>query len=184
MVDADRLVVLTGGPGTGKTTLLRHLAASGFPVAAEGGRALIRGGVRESARLGELWLQWDLRSYRWARARPPAGPVFFDHAVPCLAGFWLRLGRAVPSAVLRAAAALRYRRTVFVAPPWPAIYRTDDERRAGFAEAARAHEAIVAGYRLLAGVAPYDLVELPRVPVADRARFLLSRLGAPAVAVA
>ncbi|MGI5238957.1 AAA family ATPase [Dactylosporangium sp. CA-139066] len=172
MADIDDLVVLTGGPGSGKTTLLRHLAAAGFPVADEGGRAIIRAGVREPALLGELWLRWGLRSYRWARALPAPGPVFFDHAIPCLPGYWLRLGRPVPAHVLRAAATRPYRRVVFVAPPWRAIYRTDAERRNGFEEAARTHAAIVEGYHGL----PYELVELPRAPVAERARFILSRL--------
>src|SRR5258706_2932960 len=136
MVDVDHLVVLTGGPGSGKTTLLRHLAAAGYPVAAEGGRAIIRDrAARDPASLGEQWLQWDLRSYHGARALRSTRAVFFDHAIPCLAGYWLRLGRAVPAAVLRAAAAPPYRPPVFLAPPRRASHRHHQERLHTFPEA-------------------------------------------------
>ena len=38
----DRLVVITGGPGAGKTTLIEALAVRGHAVRPEAGRAIIR----------------------------------------------------------------------------------------------------------------------------------------------
>ena len=41
-VDPDRFVVITGGPGAGKTTLIDRLAAAGFGAKPEAGRAIIQ----------------------------------------------------------------------------------------------------------------------------------------------
>ena len=38
----DRFFVLTGGPGSGKTTLIDALAARGYACSLEAGRAVIR----------------------------------------------------------------------------------------------------------------------------------------------
>src|SRR5690349_15360322 len=102
----NRFVIVAGGPGAGKTTLIEHLGARGFATAPEAGRALIR----QQRDLGreippdlfvELGLSWDIRNYREAETRP--GPVFFDHAIPGTPAYFLRWGRPVPAHVEAAA---------------------------------------------------------------------------------
>ncbi len=41
-VGTGRLFVVTGGPGSGKTTLIAALAARGYQTTVEAGRAIIR----------------------------------------------------------------------------------------------------------------------------------------------
>ena len=41
-IDSDRLFVITGGPGSGKSTLIKALAERGFCTMPEAGRAIIR----------------------------------------------------------------------------------------------------------------------------------------------
>jgi len=67
-----------------------------------------------------------------------------------------------------AAGQFRYRRRVFVAPPWPEIYVNDTERKQDFAEAVRSYDA----YRSCG----YDLVTLPKSTVDERVAFVLDRL--------
>jgi predicted ATPase len=69
--------------------------------------------------------------------------------------------------------AYRYDRRVFIAPPWPDIFRQDSERRQSFAEAVRTNEAMVATY----GEYGYELIELPRSSVAERVRFVVTKAG-------
>lgn len=183
---ADRLVALTGGPGSVKTTLVERLVAAGFHAAPEGGRAIIRDQVAigghglpwdDAALFAEFMLQWELRSYRWAQRLPPPGPVFFDHALPCLLGYWLLLGRPVPAHVEAAVAAFPYHQMIFVAPPWEAIYCNDGERKQSFDQACKAYDAIVAGYKYANAInCGYELVELPRARVDERLAFILNRL--------
>ncbi|WP_460357805.1 AAA family ATPase [Actinoallomurus acanthiterrae] len=119
----------------------------------------------------ELMLSWDIRSYRWALTQP--GPVFFDHAVPCVAGYFRLLGLDVPEHVEAAVAAFPYRPQVFIAPPWPEIYRTDDERHQSLDEAQRTYDAMAETYARYG----YDLVELPRADPRARMRFVRRQIA-------
>lgn len=53
-MDTDRLFVLTGGPGSGKTTLIEALAVAGIATSPEVGRAVIR----EQLAIGGDALPW------------------------------------------------------------------------------------------------------------------------------
>jgi predicted ATPase len=172
--------VLTGGPGAGKSSVLDALAALGHATVAESGRAIIRDQVAVGGRAlpwddralyAELMLAADMAAWRARVAEP--GPVFFDRGVADVLAYLTLEGLTVPEHVRWAAAALRVRDPVFVFPPWPEIYATDAERRQDPATAARTHAAVAAVYRALG----YRLVEVPRLPVAERAGFLLGRLG-------
>jgi predicted ATPase len=175
----QNLIVITGGPGAGKTTLIDLLRDRGLCTAPEAGRAIIQDQTAIGGRalpwedtdlFAELMLSWEIRSYRWALSR--SGPVFFDHAVPCVAGYFRLLGREVPKHVDAAVAAFPYRREAFIAPPWPEIYRTDTERHQDWDEAQRTYDAMADTYRQCG----YELVELPRADPRERLRFVLHQL--------
>ncbi len=175
----ERFVIVTGGPGSGKTTLIDELRRRGHAVTAEAGRAIIKDQViidgpalpwADPALFAEAMLSWEIRTYR--NAEHDAAPVvFFDRGVPDLAGYQRLLGRPVPAHIDAAIRTFRYRPRVFIAPPWPEIYATDVERTQSYDEAVRTFEAIEAAY-LNYG---YDLVRLPFTPVEDRAGFILAR---------
>lgn len=180
MASSEDLVVITGGPGSGKTTLIELLRGAGFATTPEAGRAIIQdqtaiGGPalpsKDPALFAELMLCWDIRSYRWALRQD--GPVFFDHAIPGLTGYHPMMGLDVPPHVDAAVAAFPYRREVFIAPHWPEIYRTDTERRQTLDEAKRSYDTAVESYTRCG----YRLVELPRAAPEERLRFVLDRLG-------
>jgi len=177
----SRFIVLTGGPGSGKTTLIEALRRLGLATAPEAGRAIIREQVAiagpalpwlDQRLFFEVILAWEMRTYRAMQDTP--GPVFFDRGVPDAAGGWAMLGEAVPAHVRAAITAFRYAPLVFLAPPWPEIYTGDTERKQGFAEAQRTFTAMRTAYR----EAGYDLAELPKVPVPARLRFLLETVAA------
>ncbi|MDF5753663.1 AAA family ATPase [Spongiactinospora sp. TRM90649] len=177
--DQPRLVVVTGGPGSGKSTLIDLLAAGGHARSAEAGRAIIRdqtaiGGPAlpwgDRALFAELMLGWELRSYH--AAQETAGPVFFDRGVPDVLAYLRLEGLPVPAHMRRAAERFRYARRVFLAPPWPEIYTTDTERKQTYEVAVQTYESVRATY-LEYG---YEPVPLPLVPPRERAGFVLRSL--------
>ncbi|WP_073836492.1 AAA family ATPase [Micromonospora sp. CB01531] len=176
----SRLVVITGGPGTGKTALVNALHLAGFRVVPEAGRAIVAdqraigGGLlpwKAPALFDELVLALGMRAH--ADASATGGTAFFDHAIPCTVGFIRARAEPVPAHFHAAVARFRYHPTVFVAPPWRAIYRRDEARWESFEQAQGIHAAIVEAYREVG----YRCVELPRADVATRMRVVLDRLG-------
>jgi predicted ATPase len=176
----DRFFLLTGGPGSGKTTLIEALAAAGFATSPEAGRGIIRDQVaiggsalpwQDKALFSELMLSWELRS--WQAACDRAGPVFFDRGVPDTLGYYRLIGLPAPDHVRVAAERFRYASRVFIAPPWPEIFTQDEERKQTLDEAERTYHSLVGVY----GELGYELAELPRAPVEERLDFILNEAG-------
>lgn len=99
-------VVITGGPGTGKTTLLEELARRGFAVESEVARAILRepGGMELRAQdpLGFARAMFDAEVSAFARAADRAGPTIYDRGLPDIVGFLRLEGLAVPPDIERA----------------------------------------------------------------------------------
>ncbi|MGQ3673095.1 AAA family ATPase [Xanthobacter sp. TB0136] len=179
--DGSRFVVITGGPGSGKSSLVAHLSRMGYAHAPEGGRAIIRAHMamdgpalpwRDRQLFAELMLMWDIRSHEAHQIRG-SGLVFFDRGVPDVLGYLALCGLEAPAHLRRACDLYRYSPTVFVAPPWPEIYRSDSERKQDWDEARRTCDMMCKTYEACG----YNLVTLPKCPVEDRAAFVLEELA-------
>jgi len=186
MPPAPLRIVLTGGPGSGKTTLLEALAARGHATAPEAGRAVIlqqqvSGGDalpwRNPARFADAMLEHAVATFDAAdnAGGPVLGPVFFDRGIGDVLGYLELVGLAHGAAAQRCRAAARRRRyhaKVFIAPFWPEIYVNDAERKQDLAEA----EATCAVMARVWPALGYDLVWLPKAPVAERVAFIMANL--------
>lgn len=177
---SHRFYVVTGGPGAGKTSLIEVLRTHRYPSSVEAGRGVIESQVaidgpalpwRDPLLFSELMLSWEMRSYR--DAEKCDGPAFFDRGIPDVMAYLRLMNMTVPEHVHRAATNFRYNPTVFITPPWQDIFRQDRERRQDYAGGVRTYEYLAAAYTSL----DYRLVEIPRIPVKDRAVFILDQLG-------
>jgi predicted ATPase len=180
-MNGPRRIVLTGGPGSGKTSLLEALSAAGHATSPEAGRAIIRRQQtidgealpwKDRALFAELLLDRELEAHTGAEGA--AGPVFFDRGVPDVVGYLTLCGLPVPAHVERAAQDIRYDRRVFIAPVWPEIFGQDAERKQDLDEARRTFDAMAETYPRFG----YELIELPQAPVAERLAFVLKTLTA------
>ena len=178
--NTECLFVLTGGPGSGKSTLIEALKRAGYARSVEAGRGVIQDQVAiggsalpwcDPPAFAELMLCWEMRSYSMALEQ--AGPVFFDRGVPDVVGYLRLLGLKVPKHMEKAAETFRYNRRVFIAPPWPEIFRQDRERKQSFDEAVLTYAALVATYTDYG----YELIELPLATVEKRFRFVTEKAG-------
>ena len=172
---SDIYFVLTGGPGSGKTSLARALAADGFRTAPEAGRAIIQAQAAiqgpglpatDPLLFAELMLSWDMRSHHEMQA--VTAPVIFDRGIPDSLGYLALSGVDEPPHMRRAAELYRYNRRVFALPPWPEIYANDVDRRQSIAEAERTFENVARAYVSLG----YELIEVPKTDIARRVDFL------------
>jgi predicted ATPase len=171
LIERPHFFALTGGPGAGKTTLIRALQALGETCVEESARWLIQGAARRKAarpmdgELGRLMLARDVAAFHAA-----SGRTFFDRGV---VDAWAtaRLGGLPCPEADAAVRDCRYNRTAFVAPPWKAIYVQDAERTQTWSHAKMVFEVCAEAYE----AAGYTLVEIPLASPEDRARFLLDR---------
>ncbi len=178
--DSDRLFIITGGPGSGKSTVIDVLAKRGISTMPESGRAIIQDQVAIGGKalpwsdreaFAELMLSWEMRSYRMAIA--PKGPVIFDRGVPDVLGYLRLSGLSIPAHIQRAAQIFRYNRRVFIAPPWREIFQIDAERKQSFEEAQATYEAMIETYSGLG----YSLIQLPLDSVEQRVQVVLAAIG-------
>ncbi|HVW76857.1 MAG TPA: AAA family ATPase [Alloacidobacterium sp.] len=176
----DRFHILTGGPGSGKSTLIDALEQVGYARSVEAGRGIIQQQVSiggnalpwiNPAAFADLMLTWEMRSYEIAQKT--AGPVFFDRGVPDIAGYLQLNDLAIPSYVEKAIELYGYNRRVFIAPPWREIFSQDAERKQDFPEAVCTYEAMVSIYTKYG----YQPVEIPQTTVEKRVEFVLSKIG-------
>jgi predicted ATPase len=167
--------VLTGGGGTGKTTLIRHLEAIGELVVEENIRAVIR----EQSATGGSGVPWidpkaccDLTTERdiadFDRLGRETRRVFFDRGIMDMYG-----ANGVPPSpsLVEAIRTRRYNARVFVFPPWREIYQTDGERRQDWSEMEAVFDKILRTLDELG----YEPVVVPTGDVAMRAAFVLDR---------
>lgn len=171
----DHLFVITGGPGSGKSSLVEALSAQGFRHMPEAGRAIIQDQVgiggdavpwQNRAAFAELMLGWEMRSYR--EAMHSETPVIFDRGVPDVLGYLALCHLPAAAHMHKAAELYRYNRTVFITPHWPAIFTQDAERKQSAQEAAATCDVMRQTY----GALGYRVVDVPLAPVAVRAAFV------------
>src|SRR3954452_15820331 len=88
-MDADRMYIITGGPGSGKSTLIDAFEVTGYNRSIEAGRAIIQNQLQTGGNslpwinpssFAEWMLCWEINSY--FNALRLKGPVIFDRGIP------------------------------------------------------------------------------------------------------
>ncbi|WP_070968285.1 AAA family ATPase [Vibrio sonorensis] len=170
-------IIITGGPGAGKTTLINALSDLGMSTFEEASRLLIE---QQSQIEGGI-LPWDdlpnfarlCMDYMATQKHQAVqcAPVFMDRAIGDIVAY-LRLAELpVEDEILKGAAG--YHSKVFVCRPEACIYVQDDVRPYPFEEALRIHEKIVSTYAELG----YEIVNVPWGSVVERVAFVRQVTG-------
>ena len=175
-------VIVTGAPGAGKTTLLAELAAMGYSTVEDSARAIIAERLASGATprpdpvtFAREVLRRDIAKYL---SQPRTTDwVFFDRGIVDALGLLHEVAPVPEGELTTLLTTYPFHRSVFVLPPWEAIFTNDAERDQSFVDAVRVHEKTVQWYQACG----YVLQEVPCVPVAERAHHVLRVLAASAV---
>lgn len=173
----NRHVILSGCSGGGKSTLLAELSRRGFRTVEEPGRRIVKAEMLSGG--GALpWVNLEAFARRAIgvassdrkRMTSAKGWVFYDRGlVDAAVAFEHATGTPV-SETLNGRPGFHWQ--VFMAPPWPEIYRNDGERQLDFSEGVREYQRLLSSFKELG----YKTVELPKADVKERAQFVLNLL--------
>ncbi len=170
-------IVLTGAPGTGKTTLVKELEKRSFTCMHEISREVIlearKNGTEqlfltEPLLFSEKLLKGRMQQYRESESLD-AEMVFFDRGLPDIFAYMNYIGQDYPDKFVQVCKNHRYD-FVFLMPPWEEIYITDNERYESFEQALAIHNHLMKAYESL----EYSVVLVPAAPVEERADFVLN----------
>jgi len=171
-------IVITGGPGAGKTSLLLALHARGHTIVGDSARSIIRERLARSLsprpnaqEFAQEVLRMDIESYLHHAATP--GLVFFERGVLDALCMLDRVTPVTENGLSTWLSSYPYCPKVFVLPPWKAIYANDAERDHTFEHAESVHDAVQEWYRRCR----YQILEVPRVSAAERCAFVLEALA-------
>jgi predicted ATPase len=168
--------VITGGPGGGKTSLLECLASKKYAYIPETAREIIKERLTQglSPRPDAKTFAEEIFAKDWANfiSNSDSSILFFDRSFMDSACLLFDADADAYDKIRDVHLNNRYNNTVFIAPPWREIYRTDAERDQSFDEAIRVYQRLENWY-LEHG---YDIVILPKDTVETRATFILDRV--------
>lgn len=175
----NKLYVITGGPGMGKTAITQHLQKEGYLSVPEAGRAIIQQQVMlgtdavpwmNKLKFAELMFERSLRDYKSASVN--GMPVFFDRGIHDIIGYLTLNNINIPGDMLSIVKDYRYNRKVFITPPWKEIYVNDTERKQSFEEAVATYEMMNRIYTSH----HYEVIEVPKMTVEQRAAFIIANI--------
>lgn len=170
-------VIISGGPGAGKTSLIRALGARGIATFEEASRRLIE----LQSGLPDGILPWDdLPGFARLcfdvmcvqKQQAATCPVaLLDRGIPDICAYLMEAGLAVDQAYRTECEG--YHPQVLMCRPEASIYVQDEVRPYPFEQALVIHEQLIATYRTLG----FDVIEVPFASLALRARFVIDVLG-------
>lgn len=180
----NKLVVITGCSGGGKSTILSNLRKKGYSVIPEVGRELVKEQLVKKSGITpwenpnafcELLIERSIAAYYAASKIMNAKDdvVFLDRCILEGISYYQSLDIHNANKYDHFIDELRYYPVIFVTPPWQEIYCVDDERKHSFEEALIEHERVLKLYPQCG----YRIIDLPKKSVEERLEFILSSIA-------
>lgn len=172
-------IVITGGPGSGKTTLIQHIENLGHVCKHEVSREVINEARKDGIDqlfltdpmlFSEKLLESRLRQYHEAN-KIEAPFVFYDRGTPDVTAYMDFIGSNYAATFEAPCFEFMYD-SVFLLPPWKAIYTKDNERYETFEQAQIIYKALLEGYKKYG----YHVIEVPTGSIEERAAFIFNIL--------
>lgn len=182
----SKKIVITGGPGTGKTSIINELKNKNHYCFDEVIRALTLEAKNEIDTNSQIsnpiafvndpldfntkLLNGRLNQFKQA-ADINKPLIFFDRGIPDVLAYMDFFNQEYGHEFLKTCDTNRYSH-IFLLPPWEAIYKSDNERFETFEEAVKIHEALKQVYSNLA----YNIIEVPFGTIEKRIDFIINNI--------
>ena len=172
-------IVITGGPGTGKSTVIDELIKRKFTCMPEISRQVTLNAREKGIEqlfltkpllFSELLLEGRINQFMEAE-QVNNQLVFFDRGIPDVHAYMNYISIDYPSSYIHKSNLYRYEH-VFLMPPWEEIYISDNERYENFEQALAIHNHLERTYKEL----NYPIIEVPTGTVEERTNFILDSL--------
>ncbi len=176
-------IVITGGPSTGKTSVILALKNRGYCCIPELVRSLTAAekdaknmgsiitnpilSVRDPVAFNNKLLEGRIAQYRSAE-KTDYNIVFFDRGIPDVHSYMNCFGQSYDNAFELPAHTFRYDR-VLLMPPWREIYAADAERFESYEESERIFTSLEKTYQNFG----YEITLIPKGSVTERMDFIL-----------
>jgi predicted ATPase len=176
----NEIIVLIGGPSSGKSTLIESLKQNGYTCFPEISREIIDKAQKEG--IDQLFLEQPLlfsemllegRKNQFIEAeKHTSNIIFIDRGLPDVLAYMHYIGDTYPANFTETCETHQYTK-VFMLPPWEEIYVSDKERYESYAQALEIHEHLIQTYTNFG----YKIIEVPKDSVENRTAFILNKIS-------
>ena len=176
-----RAYIITGAPGAGKTEIIEELTWRGYIGFEEIPRRLLREKTAEKLgispfkdliKFAHIVFEEMYRQYL-KTVNENDNICFLDRGIPDVFAYLKNSNIPIPDEYYTKLNKCDFEKDVFICPPWPEIYTSDSIRPYPYKDTLKLHSQIVSVSKKLG----FNLIEIPKLPVKQRADFVLSKLG-------
>lgn len=173
----NKRIIISGAPGTGKTSIISKLSESGYKCHKEVSREIIANQLQINGsitpwqdlfKFSEIVIKERLKQYKQATNKIE----FYDRGIIDSFAYLLKDNIHVEEEWITIAKEHKYYKKIFITPPWEEIYHTDHERKEDFMSATKIHSYLLEAYEAF----NYNPIIIPKTTIQERINFILNEI--------